>query len=459
MFLAIDNAKRYIPAMNRFWSTSLAFAVLSFSGCGSHSGNHIDVDGGNLEASRQAALKTTVSCGDANCNPSVAMLVGTTSKSIEACSASLIDSDTLITNSHCIPDDLKIDGADCSSRIFVFFPADGGFGDERVECGTVLHASAISATEPAKYADYAFVRLKSPSTRPALKISYDGFPAATYHIDKVDPSIRNDTFSGSLQNTECTTLSADTVMEMGRDPATALVSFIHCHIEHGNSGSPILDDQNEIHGVIQAVMESVTASDATPAASSGYLDGLPDGAAYGTSLGCISFPGVLPDHPIYPACTLAATDADRSAVRAKMISALTTSLTASALAASGGKVSPDLDPIFEWTIGARKSDSAQTLVFFLAPKCIKPSAKFGAQSTGTIEAKIPYWTAQTGFDRNLDFGGRVDPASEGFYSSKIVFDPNLFGKTGMTPVEYTDDTSGATTPVVYFGDNIQVCPN
>ena len=427
--------------------------------------NQLPMD--NLTESQRNALRTSVSCADGNCNPAVAMLIATTDGGLGACTASLVGPDLMVTNAHCIPDDLRNrDRADASGRIYLFFPSTNGYGEERAEAATVVkseHWEARTATP-----DYAYVRLKAASRRPVLPMSGDGFVSGTrYALEKVDPFPQGDHFSGLLRKTTCTAIGPTLYTPADDRPMTANSAFHDCDIEHGNSGSPILDDAGRIHGVIQS-MYSPSLLGAL-LGSSKFLDGMPRSLGFGTNLGCVYFPEVLPGH-FYPGSCEADTSSVVSTESAqKNSAAVAARLEQQVLERVKGTLPPPLEDVFEWKVMTRETGhllTKQTRAL-VAPKCFREEALwtkhykglFGPKSSVTVELLIPNFGLKFGINAYLQVDGRIDSNGEGFYLTKLRFSPKDLVNKGGSLVTLTDTSTGIFGTAEYFNSVVLPCSN
>jgi hypothetical protein len=169
------------------------------------------------------------------------------------CSSSLIGSDIIATNLHCLPDDLARAGAFCNGRIEFIFPASATKEEERAECDRVLYLSPPLGKEIIK-PDYAFIKLKQSPHRHALEISQKGFPDASHvTIYKLDPDTGGQ--RGVVKKTDCTAIQNSILNPYFTTDTAPLVLLAKCDIIKGNSGSPLILDDGAAHGVVSATME------------------------------------------------------------------------------------------------------------------------------------------------------------------------------------------------------------
>src|SRR5687767_7543906 len=121
----------------------IATTTLSFNACGIVELIKIKPD--EYKFSNKVDAQTVfngskVSCED-GCPQYVGGLVtyteGRNSYIVSVCSLTLIDDNLILTNRHCLPDDLQYKGASCAGRIRVKLPATNGFRSEDFECNRV----------------------------------------------------------------------------------------------------------------------------------------------------------------------------------------------------------------------------------------------------------------------------------------------------------------------------------
>lgn len=239
-----------------------AFAVGLFTfGCSKKQENELTpdpvfrVETDGLEKAKQVAITANVECDTLSpCSPSVGMLTMSSEVGAGACTASMIGPDLAITNSHCIPDDLKQSDADCSDRIWLTFPKAGQYEKERIECDRVLEASDLGDSVSRLTQDYAFLRMKKTTQRPSLAVSQKGFrDNEQYRVNKVNPAFNKGQLHGDLISENCKAILGNEITK-ALDERYPLVLLSDCNIIHGNSGGPINGSDGKIHGVIQAFL-------------------------------------------------------------------------------------------------------------------------------------------------------------------------------------------------------------
>lgn len=245
------------------------------------------------EAQRQAA-NPIVSCADAEgkCVAAVGMLTIATEDHSGACTATLVRNDVVVTNSHCIPDDLKRSGSICSDRIWINFPAHPEHPDydARVGCREVLHASDLDSWSEEVKPDYAFLRLERPVNRPPLALDRAGFrDGEKVEITVVDPYMRNEQIYGRMHTNQCETVFGTSLLPKANDTLSDTLIFGACPIIKGNSGSAIRSN-GKVRGVIQAFLNSSGIREKLGQSGVQLLDGSIAEINVGTNLACQRLP-------------------------------------------------------------------------------------------------------------------------------------------------------------------------
>jgi hypothetical protein len=168
------------------------------------------------------------------------------------CTAFLIAPDLVMTNSHCIPEDLKRPGSDCMDRIRILFPAGSSGVGESLACSHVLKASNLEITENRANEDFAFLELARASSRSPLEVSTEG---VTDHLSllnvRMDPTSDTEP-EGVITQDHCTAIQKTQVVPTFDDPIGPLITFGDCETRHGNSGSPLIGPDGKVHAILQA---------------------------------------------------------------------------------------------------------------------------------------------------------------------------------------------------------------
>jgi hypothetical protein len=365
------------PKMNALLVAGVLIPQFFIVGCAKD-----DSDKNNLQAfqpyqlyarsedeAKTMAKNGTVNCAGSTadaCHPAVGMLAAYHPPSkVSQCTAFLVSSQFAITNSHCIPADLKAAGSDCSERMWLHFPEIPGYSKTRVGCVRVLTASELPAQAIA-VPDYAVIQLDQPVNRPPLKISREGFKNdGVYHIMKVDPKGTH-SVEGELVHAVCKAKQGSILVGDSGDDRSSNLAFADCDVIHGNSGSPLLDSNGNVNGVIQIRYDSDSISglllrESLPMVDTAMLP--PMGA--GTNFACLKLPDEVPAPALPAQCSASKTAGTNSAVSAVLTKRLSHDVEGRMKDYTG-----NLDPVYQWTL-VDYSKSKNEFTFITAPECIR----------------------------------------------------------------------------------------
>jgi hypothetical protein len=222
-----------------------------------------------------------VSCQSQDCPEAVAMLAAFEGNEAWSCSAFLVSPDTVATNSHCVPADLKAAGSSCSGRIRIHFP-----GGESLGCAQVLEASPLQAGQ--ERPDFAFLKLSHPASGAPLELDGSGIADQDeLEVFKLDPSHTPDQLRATLTRAHCRASMAPIFLPAYSDARNPVVAVSGCEIVPGNSGSPLLDAEGRVRGLIHA---TILKDHLEP-----LLTGTPHDAlepmAVATNFSCVPAPG------------------------------------------------------------------------------------------------------------------------------------------------------------------------
>lgn len=236
---------------------------LTLVGCG----------GSNKSASSNAAIveefeelselqsklsKHTVICTEGYCPGSIAKLAfwGKAEEGkyyLGVCSGTLYNNKYIITNSHCIPDELRYANANCSKQISVIFPDTAFLKNEKANCSRIVQVFDINNNEP----DIAVIELNRNVIREDIKISKNAFVEnSTVKAYTMDPSYENEGTVGKIRLKTCQ-MTTDNIFTMSNDSksATTMLTGNSCNVIGGNSGSGLFNARNEYIGTVYAKIE------------------------------------------------------------------------------------------------------------------------------------------------------------------------------------------------------------
>lgn len=236
----------------------------------------------NKEDAQTVFNGSTVSC-QGSCPEHVGGLVSYTesyySYSIGVCSLTLISKGLALTNRHCIPSDLRYEGALCKGRMRVKLPAAAGLGSADFECFRVERIAAWSS-ENSIEPDWAVVSLGHSSTRVAATINPAGIGDATsLTLYPVFYSVNNMRAHGTVKKVECTSSFGSSKFFDYFSEFSRVFRFESCdrNIIEGNSGTGVHNPAGEIVGVISNILGDGTQDLETFGSTRGA----------GTNLACI----------------------------------------------------------------------------------------------------------------------------------------------------------------------------
>lgn len=179
-------------------------------------------------------------------------VAGLTADGQTVCTSVLVGADLVATNLHCLPEDLRREGASCAGRISFFFPATKNLSAESFECEKVKAVSA-PLKDTALTPDWAFLKLSQNVSRPKVPINTSGFlDGERITIFKIDPSSANDG-TGTLKKITCPVVQRSLANPFFLNAKSPMVSLLPCSIIKGNSGSPLLTEDLELKGVLNSV--------------------------------------------------------------------------------------------------------------------------------------------------------------------------------------------------------------
>ena len=196
------------------------------------------------------------SCYYKNCPSFVGGLLYESGSSLKGCSASLIGPSQVLTNAHCIPEDIAEAGSDCDGRVRVVFPKTKDHPSESFHCERILSiASDYNKNEPDS-PDWAVLELDGVSSRKPVAFRRDGIePKEPVTIYKVDFNTDKSMMRGRIVKTNCLANSGHLLSTNFIGPISALFNVNNCNpaLEQGNSGSAVLDRQGRLVGLFSFI--------------------------------------------------------------------------------------------------------------------------------------------------------------------------------------------------------------
>lgn len=363
-----------------------------------------------LDAQRMAKY-VMLDCVNGDCDPSVGLLSVTLlyegAWNVGQCTASLIGPDMLVTNGHCIPQDLEANGSSCANRMWINFADETGHPefDKQVGCKQVLFRRKDGGLNGA---DYAYIQLERAVNRPVLRQSQAGFENnKRYHLHKINPihppegqlDSMPDGMRGQMQKVDCLSLYDSAIFSQRLDARSQTSFFVDCQVLSGNSGSPLLDDQGSVRGVISAFEKKDLLRQSLDKYGSTVpsLDEIAD-LNVGSNFACLTLPGDPDGRNLSPACAngLERLGQERALEHLQLANALKPAV--KKMIAEKAPGHPDV-LAFGWSISTSTSDALGT-VGQGVPDCVVRSAA-GKLSNADSKIHRPFFHVRATYDKYL----------------------------------------------------------
>lgn len=226
------------------------------------------VHGQSLPEEKDFFSNNGVACDvSQECPPYVGALVHRTDLFFDAeqtmpmlghCTVTLIGEDQVLTSTHCIPPQIRQEGAKCNAWIQVSFPAlkNTPYGLEDHVCEKIVKFVEIGANKTAEDGqEWAIIQLRHKSVRPTITPQPTELPFGTqihgYTI------YYNPFFPvGQMEKVTCNVMDLGYLFPQSFHATSSLFTASGCdkNILIGNSGTGFFDEQNNYVGLLSAMI-------------------------------------------------------------------------------------------------------------------------------------------------------------------------------------------------------------
>lgn len=432
------------------------------------------IDSLRLLAAQREASEMRMECPrESDCHPAVGLLSGVQPTSDSGwgtyqCTAVLVDSQTVLTNRHCIPRDLQkaLPGDGWSGRVWIGFP---GKSQERRQA---VHLTARSARKDSTGQDWAFLRLDRPVARVPMRLSRAGLPdGARLQSIGWDPILVREGRGGRGRASTCAVVNGSPVTRFGTGDVLARSVLLEgCTVRVGNSGSPLLDSAGEVVGLVDGLFEPTQASLGALLSGVRLLDGEIRPMGQATNLACAWMPRKgtgsncpLPEKLVNPPYRNLAEVLDTLERAASGIAGLRTRAMLLDTANSPG---------LYLLLIRRQGAPVPDLFAVAAPACVRDPGKalsrwrnpwwklwIGHREEGTVEFPVEAWPLQVGVDSHARLAVRRRPKPVRL-DMRFAFRPAQFDREAQTGfvIDLREDRPGIPWIRVAQG-SLGMCPD
>ena len=261
-----------------------AFILIFTQGCGTKTKttNSADLLTFDSEENLYAAIETSeVHCLESECPDYINKLAfwyyGEEEDTyyLGFCSGTLIEEEYVLTNRHCIPEELQKNGANCNRQILIQYPSSDKLEAENVDCKEVVKVYP----DEEGYPDMALLKIeKSSHQRKSTEMKMNDLHAnQKIHSYSMDPSTY-DSKIGYIRKKECE-VSMDNLqtMKMNSDGDNFIVHGSQCQVISGNSGSSMFNSKGEIVALLHSRIDEDSLEEYLDERSITYDNFLPMG--------------------------------------------------------------------------------------------------------------------------------------------------------------------------------------
>ncbi len=190
-------------------------------------------------------------CSDGLCPSHVAgvYLLSKDMINVGVCSGTLIGSDKILTNAHCVPKDIRKKDDSCFDRLLFYFPQTKEYGQEKLACKKVLEISFTDSSLSSKQPDWAILQLEKSIQRTPVVLNFNGIAIDSDVISyKINYESNENRIKGIIKKTSCRANSNHLFSQNYSGPHSALFNVSQCSedLAAGHSGSSYLNKNNEM---------------------------------------------------------------------------------------------------------------------------------------------------------------------------------------------------------------------
>jgi hypothetical protein len=231
------------------------------------------------EEIRKATTEGILECGERSCPTGIAKVtIIEKGNKVFQCSGFLINQETIVTNRHCLTDDLiGKHGVSCRGKLYFTFPASDLRPSKTIGCEQLIHSSPRGVKDNISFhMDYAILKLAEKVDYTPFQTDLKGIPPksklSSWVVD------HEGLFKSSIRKIQCQTIPLSLLSQDHFDEWTRIVTASTldenketCRAIPGNSGSVILNEDGLAVGVLSSIAMGDKIYSAIAEEYSGYI--------------------------------------------------------------------------------------------------------------------------------------------------------------------------------------------
>jgi len=248
--------------------------------------------------SAQTAFQSAfIQCGEGECPESTVgvftLKEDSFSSKMGACSGTLIAPDKVLTNQHCMPENLMEAGVSCAGQIRFSFAATGARAQEVVNCDRIEQFPIVMNKYDALRPDWVILKLQQPVQRQFRPLNRNSGIQSFQSVKlyKINFDLNQNVPNGVIQETSCLANTTHVLSRENIGPVSAVFNISDCNhkLISGNSGSGVVNEQGELVGVFSFINPIEDSSLESILAVRNSFPKMTQTMGGGTQVACIPF--------------------------------------------------------------------------------------------------------------------------------------------------------------------------
>lgn len=182
------------------------------------------------------------------------MVVSKAGEGVNICTGFLLYEDVIVTNSHCIPENINKTNTQIDKDVGIIFPKTKDKKEEKIYGTKILLSYKLTDSPSNSKDDLAVIKLEQKTNRKLFEVDGSGFENNEI-IELYNVDYKKGNKFAKIEYKKCKVLYNTIVSPLAFNKYSPHIALGDCDVKDGNSGSPIIAKDGKVKAILFSKLE------------------------------------------------------------------------------------------------------------------------------------------------------------------------------------------------------------